>query len=76
MGTSNYQVTLQWQLQKGLMINPRTRNPVHQTDDLAIAGQGYAGALTAEQMAQIDAIKSNRRARPVYKVCPDPLLIK
>jgi hypothetical protein len=51
---SNYQVALRWQLQKGVMINPRTRNPAHQTDDLATAKAGYGGVLTAEQVAAID----------------------
>ena len=58
------------------MINPRSRNPQHQKDDLATADASYSGALSPAQIAQIDAIHPNPRAPPIRKICPDPSKLK
>ena len=61
--------------QKGVSINPRTKNPAHQVEDLSVADASFT-ALSAAQMAAIDAIHPNPRDAPVYKVCPDPKPLK
>ena len=66
-GRSAAQVVLRWQLQKGLVVNPRTLDPRHMAENLAV----FDFDLSPAQMAAIDAIRPPLRA----KVCPDPFLL-
>lgn len=68
-------VALRWELQKGWMINPRSKNPVHQAQNLAVAAASFT-PFTVQQMADIDAIHFHPRQAPIHKVCPDPLNLK
>lgn len=71
---TSWQVALRWELQKGWMVNPRSKSPAHLAQNLAVAAEGYP-ALTAAQMAAIDRIHPQPREAPIHKVCPDPLHI-
>ena len=73
--TSNAQVALKWELQKGWLVNPRSQNHTHQAEDLAV-GTAEFPTLSDAQIAEIDAIHPNPRAAPIHKVCPDPLPLK
>ena len=70
-GLTNAQVVLRWELQKGVVVNPRSQTPAHQAQDIAVASLG-AAALTPDQMDEIDAIHPLPRVPPIRKVCPDP----
>ncbi len=66
-GRSAAQVALRWQLQKGLVVNPRTVDPRHMAENLAL----FDFELTPAQMAAIDQVRPPLRP----KVCPDPFLL-
>ena len=50
------QVVLQWSLQQGLVINPRSRNPAHMQENLALFDPATAFTLSADQMALISSV--------------------
>ena len=70
-GLTNAQVVLRWELQKGVVVNPRSQTPAHQAQDIAVAHPG-ATVLTPGHMDAIDAIHPLPRVPPIRKVCPDP----
>ncbi len=61
------QVALKWQLQKGLVANPRTLQRKHMVENLSL----FDFVLSSDQVASIDAIRPPLR----NKVCPDPFLL-
>ena len=75
LNVSNVAVVLRWELQKGVSINPRSKNPAHQAEDLRVADAGFP-ALSPAQMSAVDAIHAVPRDAPVHKVCPDPKPLK
>lgn len=50
------QVILRWLVQQGLIVIPRTTNPIHMQENLAL----FDFALAPSQMQQIDALNRNR----------------
>lgn len=59
------QVVLRWEWQQGVIINPRTQNPQHMTDNLAI----FDFALSGNEVATISALQAPTN---ISKVDPDP----
>ena len=49
------QVMLRWAIQKGFCVIPGSGNPKHQVSNLEI----YGAELSAEDMAQLDALKDH-----------------
>jgi 2,5-diketo-D-gluconate reductase A len=66
-GKTAAQVVLRWQLQKGLVVNPRTLDPRHMAENLDV----FDFELSEAQMAAIDSVRPPLRP----KVCPDPVLL-
>ena len=56
VGRTPAQVLLQWSLQKHMLINPRSSNPAHMKENLALFDPQYAFTLSAAQMAAIDSM--------------------
>jgi len=66
------QVLLQYSLQNGMIANPRTRNPAHMLENLAVVDPATAFTLSAADLAMIAAMPAPQP--PNNKVCPDPNL--
>ena len=56
-GKSAAQVILRWNLQKGVVVIPGSSNPAHIKENTEL----YDFALTAEEMAQINALDRNEK---------------
>lgn len=69
------QVVLRWEIQNGVVVNPRSGSTQHQLENIAVGLSDFYTLTTAE-MNQIDQIHPNPRAPPIRKVCPDPLPLK
>ncbi len=54
---SNVQIILRWHLQKGHIVFPKTTNPQHMADNLAV----FDFKLTPAEMAAIDALDKHQR---------------
>jgi len=65
-GKTPAQVVLRWHWQQGIVINPRTRDPVHMMENLSIFDFG----LDNEDMMILSYLN-----HPMSKVCPDPRLL-
>eukprot|EP00026_Physarum_polycephalum_P012239 Phypoly_transcript_12526.p1 GENE.Phypoly_transcript_12526~~Phypoly_transcript_12526.p1 ORF type:complete len:333 (+),score=33.99 Phypoly_transcript_12526:49-1047(+) len=64
------QVILRWEIQQGLVVNPRTKNIQHMKDNLNI----FDFELSTQEMTQIENLP-NKPPPPNNKVCDDPNLI-
>lgn len=56
-GKTNVQIILRWHIQKGHIVFPKTTDPQHMKDNIAI----FDFTLTADEMKQIDALDKNKR---------------
>ena len=56
-GKSAAQVILRWNLQKGVVVIPGSSNPAHIKENTEL----YDFELTAEEMAQINALDRNEK---------------
>ncbi len=65
MGKTPAQVVLRWHWQQGIVVNPRTLNPTHMMENLAI----FDFELSVEEMMTLSYIN-----HPMSKVCGDPRL--
>jgi len=63
------QVLLRWEVQQGLVVNPRTMNKAHMVENLNI----FDFFLSFDEMAEIQNVP--RPALGDNKVCPNPQLI-
>ena len=63
-GRSPAQVTLRWEWQQGVLVQPRTVNPEHMQENLNF----FDFELNKNEMSLI----SNTKPPPECKVCPDP----
>uniref|UniRef100_A0A7S1CE49 NADP-dependent oxidoreductase domain-containing protein n=1 Tax=Bicosoecida sp. CB-2014 TaxID=1486930 RepID=A0A7S1CE49_9STRA len=68
-GVTPAQVLQRWSLQRGVVINPRSRNTTHMAENLAVVSPGFE--LSDAEMAAIAAIPAPKQ----NKVCPDPHLV-
>lgn len=66
-GKTPAQVNLRWQLQRGLVVNPRTESEQHMADNLAV----FDFNLTEVELAAIEGVP-NVGLKNSGKVCPDP----
>ena len=70
-GCKPSEVALRWSLQQGVLVNPRSRNPIHMHENLAALAGGKP--LSGDEMRAIAAIKPPQCAEcNGGKVCPDP----
>jgi diketogulonate reductase-like aldo/keto reductase len=60
------QVVLRWHWQQGNVVNPRTRDPTHMMENLAI----FDFELDIQDMMTLSSLD-----HPMSKICPDPRLI-
>ncbi|CAF3588633.1 unnamed protein product [Adineta steineri] len=65
-GKTSAQVILRWHWQQGIVINPRTRNPVHMMENMSI----FDFQLDDQDMMTLGYLN-----RPMSKVCGDARLI-
>lgn len=66
LDVSAAQVVLRWEIQQGLVINPRSMDPAHMAENLDI----FQFTLTDADMAAITAIPAP--VNTTGKICPDP----
>lgn len=66
-GVSPAQVLQRWSLQRGVVINPRSRNATHMTENLAV----FDFELSEDEMEAIASVPVPAQ----NKVCPDPHLV-
>jgi 2,5-diketo-D-gluconate reductase A len=66
LGKTSAQVVLRWHWQQGLVFNPRTRDPMHMMENMAV----FDFELDNEEMMILSNIN-----HPMSKICPDPRLI-
>jgi 2,5-diketo-D-gluconate reductase A len=59
-------VVLRWHWQQGNVVNPRTRDPTHMMENLAI----FDFELDIQDMMTLSSLD-----HPMSKICPDPRLI-
>jgi len=65
-GVSPAQAVLRWEVQQGLVVNPRSMDPAHMAENLSI----WNFTLTDSEMASLSALKPSAGQKP--KICPDP----
>lgn len=58
---NNAQITLRWEIQRGLITIPKFRNPVHIQQNMDI----FDFELTDEEMKAITALNENKRCNPL-----------
>ncbi len=59
-GKSPAQVTLRWEIQRGLIVIPRSKNPAHIAENIRL----FDFELSNEDMATISALNQNQRINP------------
>eukprot|EP01006_Ploeotia_vitrea_P024036 TRINITY_DN56748_c0_g1_i1.p2 TRINITY_DN56748_c0_g1~~TRINITY_DN56748_c0_g1_i1.p2 ORF type:complete len:344 (+),score=54.55 TRINITY_DN56748_c0_g1_i1:137-1033(+) len=61
------QIMLRWQIQQGIVVNPRSSNPTHMKENLDV----FSWTISDEDMWALQTIGAPAPPQPP-KVCPDP----
>ena len=59
-GKSPAQVTLRWEIQRGLIVIPRSKNPAHIAENIHL----FDFTLANDDMVAINALNQNQRINP------------
>lgn len=59
-GKSPAQIVLRWEIQRGLLVIPRSKNPAHIAENIRL----FDFALSSEDMAAIHSLNRNERINP------------